>query len=255
MSIELSIKRFNKWEEMEGDNMLSNLFKGKKIILVSILIFILVSTITYFIWDVADVLNNKQKNEEQKLGGSNDKKELNQKELNKEEIRNKELSQLIKIKEKEFRDKLREREYQLQSNWTLKPRLIFKTNYKKCGDTIREEKEFDFKIDVGDLASRYSDWQLIKKNEKEVIFRQELNKVCPEHRDKMYLGVKDGVVAIFYGDLKDENKILKHKTNISVELLPKREINNLEQGIKVSSQNELLTLLEGLASIQDEKIE
>ena len=63
----------------------------------------------------------------------------------------------------------------------------------------------------------------------------------------MHLGIKDGRVAIFYG--KSGNKHLKQLTDIRVNNLPSQEKETLAEGIVVNSEEELLAILEGLASI------
>jgi len=233
---------FNK--DLEGGNM----FKRRKIILGSFILFILMASITYLMWEVADVTKDKENYKGQSSKKTDEMKEGQESSL----------AELIKKKEEEFKKKLNRTEYQLKGNWELKPTLVLKTYYKKCGDTVIEKKDLDSKLAglrSDNLINGDTGWKVVKRSARQVVLEKELNEACPEHKDEMYLGIKDGVVAIFYGNPQDEEKVLKRKTNISAEVLPDKEIQNLEVGIEVKSQRQLLILLEGLASIQDEKIE
>lgn len=64
---------------------------------------------------------------------------------------------------------------------------------------------------------------------------------------KYYLGIKDGFVAV-YKQPPGSKPVLKQLTKIPVKSLPLQEAKDLEKGIQVKSEEELLEILEGLSS-------
>ena len=62
-----------------------------------------------------------------------------------------------------------------------------------------------------------------------------------------YLGVKDGHVAVFK-EPPGPKASLKQLTKIPIKSLPDQEVKDLEKGIQVKSEEELLEILEGLSS-------
>lgn len=227
------------------------MLKEKKFIVIIILIFVVVSGVTYLMWDIVDLNKDRKQNGKQKSEISTNLKRSQ----NAKQFQEQNLSQLIEKKKEQFEDKLRETEYELQSELGLKTHLILKTYYKKCGDVVTEEKLVNKQLGVEELLTKYPNWQMTQKSRYRIILSKEIDDVCPEHKERMYLGIKKGFVAIFYGRPGAGKKILKRKTNISTDPLPEKEINNLKEGIEVNSQKELLTLLEGLSSVHDERIE
>ncbi|ADL12241.1 BofC C-terminal domain-containing protein [Acetohalobium arabaticum] len=213
----------------------------KKIILISLVIILLASVITYFGLDLRNNESTPQKEDRIKSEAEEDITQSQQK-----------FSQLIKEKREEFETKLELTEERLLTG--PNPSLIFKTYYTRCGDIVVDHKKAKNEFEINNLVAKYPQWTLAKKGKERIILKRRVDKVCPEHKEEMYLGIKDGTVAIFYGNPDDEQEILKRKTNISVDLLPAEEIESLKEGIIVESQKELLALLEGLSSIQDEQL-
>ncbi|MFW6006462.1 MAG: BofC C-terminal domain-containing protein [Bacillota bacterium] len=68
--------------------------------------------------------------------------------------------------------------------------------------------------------------------------------------DYRYLGVKDGKIAIFKKD--DSGEILQEVTSINLNDLPEKEREELKEGIIVSSDEELIKILEGLVSYSED---
>lgn len=62
-----------------------------------------------------------------------------------------------------------------------------------------------------------------------------------------YLGIKDGNVAVFK-EPPGPKASLKQLTKIPIKSLPEQEVKDLEKGIQVKSEEELLEILEGLSS-------
>ncbi|MCK8825210.1 BofC C-terminal domain-containing protein [Fuchsiella alkaliacetigena] len=168
------------------------------------------------------------------------------------------LSSLIREKERQFNLRLEDDGLNYSFDGSigeLKTTLILEAYYQDCGTLHREEKEIAAEKVLSQLATRYQDWQVVESNEQEVVLRKELAGNCPEHQVELYLGIEDGFVAIFSGPPGSEEATLQRQTEISIEYLPPSEIKSLEAGIKAESEEELLGLLEGLASIHDERME
>ncbi|MFW5856230.1 MAG: BofC C-terminal domain-containing protein [Bacillota bacterium] len=122
--------------------------------------------------------------------------------------------------------------------------LILITRYI---DTDREERKIipmpsPFTgLTISALESHLKDWQLKDYHPKSglVLYREE--KELVPVTASLHLGIIEDKVAIFYnnGD---------RTTGINVDMLPEEEVARLEKGINITSQEELLTLLEGLQS-------
>lgn len=79
-----------------------------------------------------------------------------------------------------------------------------------------------------------------------MILYSSLDALSPEDESRLHLGIKEGKVAIFYG--REGTNNLKKVTNINVEKLPFEEQKNLEKGISIDSDEELLSVLDSFIS-------
>lgn len=66
----------------------------------------------------------------------------------------------------------------------------------------------------------------------------------------IFLGIKDGYVVIYKGDILGQKKLLE-KSDILVKDLAKEDVKKLQLGIKIASKKELLSLLEGFSSAKN----
>lgn len=94
------------------------------------------------------------------------------------------------------------------------------------------------------LASLADDWLILAGEE--ILFLYQNYLPLASVKDVLSLGVKEGRVAIFYGE--NQNK-LKQLTDIKVKDLPQEVQESLKDGIIIRSEEELLTILEGIISI------
>lgn len=102
-------------------------------------------------------------------------------------------------------------------------------------------------LTVEQLSSVLEEWKIKQyRPDKVLVMYRTISGLSPEEKKFQHLGIKDGKVAIFYG--KKGKDCLKQLTNIKVADLSTREKNALKEGILVSSEEELLTILEGLMS-------
>jgi hypothetical protein len=102
-------------------------------------------------------------------------------------------------------------------------------------------------LSVNELKNIAGDWEVKNyRPGKALTLYKKIDDLSPEDKEKLHLGIKDGKVAIFYGD--PGSGYLKKMTGIIVEELPIEEQKNLEKGITVNSREELYSILDGLIS-------
>ncbi|MCK8815961.1 BofC C-terminal domain-containing protein [Natroniella sulfidigena] len=76
-------------------------------------------------------------------------------------------------------------------------------------------------------------------------------KLEEEVEDKFFLGMKDGQVAVYKGDALEEKELVEVMEEIPLEHLSEEDIESLQVGLEVESEEELLRILEGFASARD----
>ncbi|MFP4660728.1 MAG: BofC C-terminal domain-containing protein [Halanaerobiales bacterium] len=128
--------------------------------------------------------------------------------------------------------------------------LIVQTYYKKSNSMVQQVismPENFIGLTINELKNISENWEIKEYTSgKLMIVYRSFDDISPEDRSKMHLGIKDNQVAIFYG--RSGQKNLKKQTDIPVSELPVEEQNNLREGIKVESNEELLAILDGLIS-------
>ena len=126
--------------------------------------------------------------------------------------------------------------------------LVQKIIYLKCND----EEEFRTKpadslqgLNLSQVQKVYNGWTIDKFDSKEVVMTIKVDSYCREHANNMFLGIRDGHVAVFYGR-PGSKAIVKEVTDIPVTNLHEKDADELKQGLVISSREELLRTLEGL---------
>ena len=122
--------------------------------------------------------------------------------------------------------------------------------YKKCGneEVIRTKpSESYIGMTLAQLQAAYPGWHIDYFDAAEVRMTLEVDDFCREHANGMYLGVKDGYVAVFYGK-PGLKPIVKEVTTIAIKRLTAADVAELEKGIIINSKEELLRTLEGMQS-------
>ena len=109
-------------------------------------------------------------------------------------------------------------------------------------------------LTTNQLKSTLREWDIKEyKPDNALILRRRIEKLAPEDKDNQHIGIKNGRVVIYYGKKDREGKkIVKQRTTILVEDLPQSEIKKLRDGIDIRSEEELLTILEGLLSFKQD---
>ncbi|WP_027339915.1 BofC C-terminal domain-containing protein [Halonatronum saccharophilum] len=67
-----------------------------------------------------------------------------------------------------------------------------------------------------------------------------------------FLGIKDGYIAIYRGEILGEKELIELREDIPVDELSERDKENLMKGIEVEDREELLSMLEGFVSAIEE---
>ena len=101
-----------------------------------------------------------------------------------------------------------------------------------------------------ELAREVVDWTITEFTPERVVMSQRRAGMSPTCLSNMHIGEKDGWVTVFYGDPEHRCRP-KSVTRIRASDLPPNERADLKAGIRVSSEEELLRILETLASWSD----
>lgn len=122
--------------------------------------------------------------------------------------------------------------------------------YLKCND----EEIFRSKpsanligITQQQLLKIYPGWTIDKFDVNEVEMVLKVDSYCRDHANHMFLGIKDGYVAVYYGK-PGTKAILKEVTTIPLNRLMPQDVDELKRGLQVQNREELLRTLEGLQS-------
>lgn len=121
--------------------------------------------------------------------------------------------------------------------------LNFNTYYRGCGHTVKEEKKAGEDIinkSEQEISERYSDWDIKKFSENNVVLYKEVDSVCDED---YIIREKDGNIVVF--KLNNEGReILYDTTSIESQYLPETDLIQLKEGIKVNGLEKLNQIIE-----------
>jgi hypothetical protein len=126
--------------------------------------------------------------------------------------------------------------------------VVQKIVYTKCMDEeVFRTKPQDSLIGLNfnQVQKIYSGWTIEKFDTKEVEMTLKVDSLCREHANNMFIGVKDGHVAVFYG-VPGPKALVKEVTKIPINSLMPQDVLELRQGLVVGSKEELLRTLEGM---------
>jgi hypothetical protein len=136
------------------------------------------------------------------------------------------------------------------SKITKNTELVQKILYLKCKDEeILRTKPTDNLVGLNSyqIQKIYQGWVFDKFDNNEVNMTLKVDSYCREHINNMFIGIHDGHVAVFYGK-PDYKPIVKETTSIQINKLMPQDVEELEHGMIVQSNEELLRTLEGMQS-------
>lgn len=128
--------------------------------------------------------------------------------------------------------------------------IVQKIVYLKCKDEeVMRSKPADNLVGLNfyQVQKVYQGWTIDKFDNLEVEMTLKVDSYCREHANNMFIGVKDGYVAVFYGK-PGPKAIVKEVTKIAVNKLHPQDVDELKRGMIVQSREELLRTLEGMES-------
>lgn len=96
-----------------------------------------------------------------------------------------------------------------------------------------------------EVAKLYHEWQIISFDKDLVALQLSVDGVCKEHKKDQFVGMRDGVVGIYYGK-PNENAVLKEALEIDAATLIEQVQDALKNGIPFQSEEEKLRILEGI---------
>lgn len=126
--------------------------------------------------------------------------------------------------------------------------LIQKIIYLKCNDEeVFRTKPADSLIglNLNQVQKVYAGWTIEKFDTKEVVLSLKVDSYCREHANNMFIGVKDGFVAVYYGK-PGPRAIIRETTRIPLTNLSPEDQDELRHGMVVQSREEVLRTLEGM---------
>ncbi|MCL4517496.1 MAG: BofC C-terminal domain-containing protein [Firmicutes bacterium] len=105
-------------------------------------------------------------------------------------------------------------------------------------------------LNRAEFARLYPGATVEEFNPRRVTVRIRRDDFCDKHASARYLGIERGYVAIFQG-LPGMKRVLVETTQIEARFLPDREVADLEKGIPVKNEQEMLDVLQGLAGLSE----
>lgn len=127
---------------------------------------------------------------------------------------------------------------------SVKTEVIEEVYYTKCDHLITNKRK-DIKslinMTVEKIKSKYPDWEVKEFSIEKVVLYKEEQAYCGEH---FLLKDVDGFVTIYNMDNEDRIKERIEITDIETAYLPEVDQENLKEGIKVFSQQELNKVIE-----------
>ena len=121
--------------------------------------------------------------------------------------------------------------------------ITFKQTYEECGHTtsdfVEVPQEF-VNLSEDELKERYSDWNIEKFTDTDIVLSKEIEGSCDEHyivRDV------DGIVTVFH-ILEDGTEEEYMVTDIATEYLTDTDKIEMEKGIEVNGKQNLNQLIE-----------
>ncbi|MET3699972.1 forespore regulator of the sigma-K checkpoint [Bacillus oleivorans] len=120
-------------------------------------------------------------------------------------------------------------------------KVILERNYID-GETS-EEVVYEKILAMEDFWSKYKDWQLVDMKAGIVKFKKDIDDISPLLKSNGYFGVtNDGVLSIFNG-LPSKERVIQSFFQLDMKKLESIERKKLEKGIRISSKDQYVEVL------------
>ncbi|MBO5245510.1 MAG: BofC C-terminal domain-containing protein, partial [Selenomonadales bacterium] len=96
-----------------------------------------------------------------------------------------------------------------------------------------------------EVAKLYHEWQIVSFDRAAVVLRLSVDDVCKAHKENQFVGIRDGMAAVYYG-MPNDKPILKEVLSVETAQLIPQVKEELEKGIPFHSEEEKLRILEGI---------
>ena len=124
-----------------------------------------------------------------------------------------------------------------------KASITFKKSYEKCGHTTSQYLEVPEELvnkTESELQEIYSDWNIEKFSDTEIVLNKAEDGECGEH----YMVRDVGGKVVIYEILEDGTEKEYEETDISTEYLTDTDKLNMQKGIRVNGKQNLNQLIE-----------
>ncbi|MGM0368811.1 MAG: BofC C-terminal domain-containing protein [Bacillota bacterium] len=137
----------------------------------------------------------------------------------------------------EENNKLKNKQRNIKSDCRLLSKDNFKLQINKVDDVDLFRLDFKSILELMKQSKQEDD---VAKTEMEL-----------QSAENLFLGIKDGYVAIYRGDILGEAELIEVRKDIPIKSLAEEDIKNLQLGIKVDNKTELFSILEGFLSAEN----
>ncbi len=127
------------------------------------------------------------------------------------------------------------------TNDPLELTLTFQRQFLDGNITVNTQQETIAAMD--DFWAEYADWQVIDQSQGEMTFRKQVDDISPDLKQSGYFGLQDSMLTIFEGE-PFHQQVIQSFYQIDTETLESRQIEALQQGIKIDSKEKYLQVLE-----------
>ncbi|MFX3624541.1 MAG: BofC C-terminal domain-containing protein [Ectobacillus sp.] len=103
------------------------------------------------------------------------------------------------------------------------------------------------------MLQRYRDWQLVDRDDMQIVLQKRINDISPLLKTSGYFGVsKDGILQIFKGAPKADN-VIHSFFQIDVKKLESYQRERLERGVRIKSRERYVKMLNEMKSYSIKK--
>ena len=122
-------------------------------------------------------------------------------------------------------------------------KLILKIYYNKCEHLIEKRETIEdavVNMTEQELREKFYEWEIQKFTPTEIVLYKEIDEFCNEH---FLIKEEDGYIVIYKLD-ENNNSELFEITEISIEYLSEKDLENIKKGIEIYTKKELNKALE-----------
>ncbi|MCD5323706.1 MULTISPECIES: intercompartmental signaling factor BofC [Pontibacillus] len=108
---------------------------------------------------------------------------------------------------------------------------------------VGEERKKETIWAMEDFWARYEGWELVDQQVGHITFRKEVDDLSPFVKEAGYFGLNEGNELILFDGTSDETQVIHSFFQIDVGKLESFQSQELQEGIKIKSKDQYLSLL------------